>query len=1482
MNRIMTEGFFDGRYRYDYIYPRGRSGETLRGVDTLHNDRLIVIKRPAPHDAPPIRAGQEVSIRNERDALRALAGHPVLTEWVGEGHFMIGGVSYQYIVMERATGDIVEEMVLRLAETGKRLPMLEMLVIVDALLDLLQTAHNRDIIYNDVDSKHLFWNRDIHQLKVIDWGNAVFLEGDEMTPQGISRQTDVYQVGELLYFIVSGGKRSEVPRDAAEGFEVAFDDATPQLPHGLRQAISKALHPNHRVRYPNLKSLRDALTHVRKPLLDERNLILERIHQQLQRENSRDELLQLQQTLLPALEADPGNPPSRALQEQLNQRLADLQVSADLDAAIIYLTSANWHRAADILSELRQRTTVGVLHNTVRLFYDWCILLLENEGVQPTDALQEAIQLILEDEAERAAQVLLMPPPSTPDVTRLHILLAERITSSFVEVVLLRPNLFRLDEALIRLSGVDGIRLDGHRELMDEILTMLNSMNQLPNVEVGKLRDLYQGVVERLNAMRNIIEAVNIGLSDRRLPLSSLERARYAAMNLADNMHIIGKQAISNPPSVLAAIETSRLIDPFPPVWDNLQHMLNSLYKHLQNYQVYVPMADASDLEGWLERSLQQLHPYSERVFDDLLNTMINGLVLSGKQWKLFEVSVTLGNRTAALGALSQMEASLNTLSPTLGGWLHYLSSSVNRAEYVERHALAGGFGRTVADAWNAFDRGRLVEAERLALQASQIATSDAQKQSAHRLKTLTETARTWQERNGALSAERTQQAINLLADLYTPEEGRIRDGFEHQMPSQATYLKAMGKGLVEAYARQSTAAPRILFFDFILQGALDAQSNQLDNSQFWEQTALQSLEPHSRTHPLIGALHDLIQRNTNLNAIAIIFNEVNHASKLDALGDIRRQIEAFPEAKLVDEAIRSLREVENALPEWVNGEFRTAGLRLENALNAIQHTEESVGIQLGRYKQWLAQLQARLATLQTIRRRLNEVIESKPNEPTDELATLHERMVNETIQSIGQSYAHNFMVWYDTYQRFADIFTDATQRRSAKLATFSEQFRAMFIDRQPAYTLYRHWFDLTERAPEFPAPPTDTPEPKLMEGGDDEPVWVMDVGRVSAPAVASRYMDTDEQPTPTRRRGVSVPVLAVGGLVLVAVGLLIFYLLMRLNPPQSVVVALTISPTPTVDTTATAWAESTQAALSIVSTTASDLSSPTPSSELTATLDALSTLNAQFEATATALKAQSTVAVLVNTDIPLPTVTPTFTPSMTFTPTITPTHTLTPLPTLTATPSLPPAGVQGEVQVLDLVKRIQQENLTPPFWDVNRFMPEGSGWRFGMGTTSDQAIYSMVMPPDILGLYYGETATTRLDALEITAALTTFNPTLLATNEVFYGILFAPLDETGVVNLSEGVGIQIDVVDDGIVNIAQRNGEVLTVISQRSIGAVITRLRLDVIDDNGAVRVQLNGAPIGADISPSYDATRPIVPVIYVKDGGVILNISDWRMSFR
>ena len=55
----MAESLFDNRYRYDYIYPRGRSGETLRAVDTQDNDRRVVVKRPK--SAPPL-AGREPSL----------------------------------------------------------------------------------------------------------------------------------------------------------------------------------------------------------------------------------------------------------------------------------------------------------------------------------------------------------------------------------------------------------------------------------------------------------------------------------------------------------------------------------------------------------------------------------------------------------------------------------------------------------------------------------------------------------------------------------------------------------------------------------------------------------------------------------------------------------------------------------------------------------------------------------------------------------------------------------------------------------------------------------------------------------------------------------------------------------------------------------------------------------------------------------------------------------------------------------------------------------------------------------------------------------------------------------------------------------------------------------------------------------------------------------------------------------------------------
>ena len=82
-------------------------------------------------------------------------------------------------------------------------------------------------------------------------------------------------------------------------------------------------------------------------------------------------------------------------------------------------------------------------------------------------------------------------------------------------------------------------------------------------------------------------------------------------MALADNMHVIGKQATGSPRDATNALDSSRAIDPTNPVWDAIGRMLDGLYELLGSYQTYVPAADGSDLEGWLKATRRDLGPSS-------------------------------------------------------------------------------------------------------------------------------------------------------------------------------------------------------------------------------------------------------------------------------------------------------------------------------------------------------------------------------------------------------------------------------------------------------------------------------------------------------------------------------------------------------------------------------------------------------------------------------------------------------------------------------------------------------------------------------------------------------------------------------------------------------------------------------------------------------------------------------------------------------
>ncbi|NDJ60493.1 MAG: hypothetical protein GYB67_05170, partial [Chloroflexi bacterium] len=1003
----MADSLFDNRYRYDYIYPRGRSGETLRAVDTLDSDRPVVIKRPAPQDAPPIRSGQEVSILNERKALSRLAGHPALTTLLETGQFFVSGQPHQYIVMERAIGTIIADRVLELAARGERLPELEMLVIVDLLLDLLYTAHAHDIVYNDVDAKHLFWDSEQYTLKVIDWGNAVFLEGDEITPQGISRQSDIFQMGELLYFLLTGGSRMEVPRDAGDDFRLDFGHDGDHIHTRLQAIISRAGHPNPRRRYASIAELRKDLNDYRAPIERERNARLGRIMERLRRELSKDELNGLLEMVETVEMVDPSYPPTRQARTEIHNRLSDLAVAADLDAARIYLESANWARAIDVLEDLRTRAR-GENAQLIALLLDWAKLLVNSEIHPVPPTIFDAITLLFEGRAENAARLLLLEGTDDEAVRGLQWLVAERISAHMSDIPLLRPSLYRLQTSLAALA-VESITLDDARTLLTDVHSALDRLAQPGSVSgLMELRDGYRAVVDQLTELSSLLESAQVqySLTNRRLPVTALTRAQNAVMALADNIHVIGKQATGNPRDARAALESNRAIDPANPAWDVINALLDEVHALLNAYRSYVPTAEGADLAAWLEKAQGNLAPYIESLFDEMLVSISLGFKIAAQAWGRYAGVVLQGNRSDAMDELAEAAGAISTVCPALAGWLTQLRNNISGAQYVERYALYGALGRALADGWDQFDNGRLAEAERLGAQAYEAAQSDAERFAARRLRELAEAVRDWVERSGPGDTKRTEETLTRIELLYTADEIGARDNFAAQMPSQDTFLRAMHRGIIDLFAQRSTAAIRILFFNYLLLGALEAQADTLDNARFWRDAAVKVLGEGREGHTAVRALESYVGRRHDLLLAAELLNGVNGVHALPALGRTREALEKNPQGRLLAAAIYSLREIEAAVRDWSDGEFRAAGIKLENALRSVDEVEGVAAVTLTAYRVWVMELVQTAAELHTQARRLGQLVEARPAAPDPTVQTLLQQQVETTTELLGETYA--------------------------------------------------------------------------------------------------------------------------------------------------------------------------------------------------------------------------------------------------------------------------------------------------------------------------------------------------------------------------------------------------------------------------------------------------------------------------------------------
>ncbi len=1438
------DSLFDNRYRYDYIYPRGRSGETLRAYDTLNGDQPVVIKRPALQDAPPMRAGQEQNILTERRALERLAGHPVLTELRHVGTFRVGGQTHHYIAIDMAQGETVENLVLGLAARRERLPELESLVIFDKLLDLLQTAHDRKIIYNDVDAKHLFWDRSLYRLKVIDWGNAIFLDAD-IAPAHASRAADILQTGQLIYFVVSGGRRLEAGRSDPAS------DLGDEVPHGLKLIINRAVNPEAAQRYSDIVSLRQDLAELRRSLEKERDAVLERVRTLSATATSQEQLEELRNNLYETLHNDPGYPPAHALLNDIEARLKQLTIQGDLDAVRIYITSGNMARASNVLDELMTRMGDGA-QPLLTYLLDVCAQLQAHPLMPLSAGLLSALDALFQGDAQAAGRLLVTTYESRPQARLQQALLAERLTLHIQGIVLLRPHLVRLENQLAELPDSE--------ELLATIRTLSAQLDAPVLRGIQPLLNVYRRAADMLVAVEE--ELKKLAGDDPDSPFAAAARARQAADDIVDLLEVVAQNVLTDPSRAGNALRQATAIDPINPAFDALSNTLNAFHAELDKLHDFIPAADGGNIMAFLHDSEARLKPYIGDITDPGFQTMIGGIDATIEAWTHVVDSIAMGGRRPALNACQQAADTIHAMSQATERWFKEYQHRVEETPRIESLSPNLAFGRAMAEGWEAWDRGRGGEAQGMGDRALSAALIDGEKRAARRLIDLSEAMSSWLANDGALSPERTDQTELKVAALLLPEEEAIQRKFAEQMPSTQIYLKAMTRGIVEPMREASAAAPRAIFFQYVLRGMLALHEEKPDEATFWKEAAGKALN-NARLHPAYQALDTaLTRRQLVLDAVSAM----NNVKQIADLHEARLAVHAPLAAAQLEAAEQAMRSIDDALRRWTDGEFRTARQLLDNAIERITLAESAMGKDLGPFKTWLQDLSASADVLQQARRVIEQAALVPPDDPEPAVSEAHQKLVDITRRDLGEAYVAQLRQWRDTYNSIRDLYLDPNLDKHDKLRVFDSHFASVFIDKQPALPIFRHWQDVVHTLPD--PVPMAPPRDYLAE---DEPDFVTGPAPYAYPSQTVEMSDGVAEPPPTdvqgadRRASPSMLMIGGGMLILVLLGGAFLLLQGRGNPP-SVPLTLSLSGTGTANAVMLASLEPTNT-LEPPTLTPTPTHTPPP--------------------TDTPIPATPTLPPTITRVVPTPTV-PSPTPSNT---PVTPTATLNGSPTVPPTlpsgllfpgtpvptggtyqpPTILPNAATGDYDVLKSLEALPNDKIR---WDKDVFGPADNGWQLGTSAFKANGAPIIVrLGPDVMTELFGADAARHVSRLEATMELMSYQDSLLPTGQVYFGIGLESLQ--GQRALAQAMLVQKTVLSLGISQ-NSRFQQVTTV----PVTTVKLNISIERNDDN-TLSLFVDGQSLGKT-NAVYKANTPVTIYLYTSAGGVVVNVRSLKIHLE
>lgn len=159
----------------------GDAGEVLR-VSSQPGNLQGVMKRPLQNVSGGTIVRQAAQIETEGKILTALDGinfskngltihTPLLLDRSIEG---TSSTVNLFIVSEEVSGNSISSLLAERLSRGQPIPQNVVLKVLSSLLLLLEKAHSKGVVWNDVKMDHIFWNPDTKTMSFIDWGNGTF------------------------------------------------------------------------------------------------------------------------------------------------------------------------------------------------------------------------------------------------------------------------------------------------------------------------------------------------------------------------------------------------------------------------------------------------------------------------------------------------------------------------------------------------------------------------------------------------------------------------------------------------------------------------------------------------------------------------------------------------------------------------------------------------------------------------------------------------------------------------------------------------------------------------------------------------------------------------------------------------------------------------------------------------------------------------------------------------------------------------------------------------------------------------------------------------------------------------------------------------------------------------------------------------------------------------------------------------------------